>query len=97
MGRNFKKIEKIAQSYRTLFKIEEDNKEVDPYAIGFLLAMAYPDRIASAKRGNNAQFQLSNGSVAAIGHKDDLADESWLTVANMDARSGMGKIFWPHR
>jgi ATP-dependent helicase HrpB len=93
LGRNFQKIEKIAQSYRSLFKIEEENHEVDPFAIGFLLAMAYPDRIASAKRGNNAQFQLSNGSIAAIGHKDDLADESWLTVANMDARSGMGKIF----
>jgi ATP-dependent helicase HrpB len=93
LGRNFQKIEKIAQSYRSLFKIEEENQEVDPFAIGFLLAMAYPDRIASAKRGNNAQFQLSNGSIAAIGHKDELADESWLTVANMDARSGMGKIF----
>jgi len=93
LGRNFKKIEKIAESYRSLFKIDEENKEIDPYAIGFLLAMAYPDRIASAKRGNNAQFQLSNGSIAAIGHKDELADESWLTVANMDARSGMGKIF----
>ncbi|SMG12163.1 ATP-dependent helicase HrpB [Marivirga sericea] len=93
LGRSFQKIEKIAKSYRTVFKIEEDNKEADPYAIGYLLAMAYPDRIASAKRGNNAQFQLSNGSIAAIGHKDELANESWLTVANMDARSGMGKIF----
>ncbi|WKV11596.1 ATP-dependent helicase HrpB [Marivirga harenae] len=93
LGRNFKKIEKIASSYRSLFNIDEDNSEIDPYAIGYLLAMAYPDRIASAKRGNNAQFQLSNGSIAAIGHKDELADESWLTVANMDARSGMGKIF----
>jgi len=93
LGRSFKKIEKISASYRSLFKISEENREVDPYAIGLLLAMAYPDRIASAKRGNNAQFQLSNGSIAAIGHKDDLADESWLTVAHMDARSGMGKIF----
>jgi ATP-dependent helicase HrpB len=93
LGRNFKKIEKIAKSYRKLFKLEEENHEVDAYAIGYLLAMAYPDRIASAKRGNNAQFQLSNGSIAAIGHKDELANESWLTVASMDARTGMGKIF----
>ncbi len=93
LGRNFKKIEKIAHSYRELLKVKEENQAVDPYEVGYLLAMAYPDRIASAKRGNNAQFQLSNGSIAAIGHKDDLADESWLTVANMDARSGMGKIF----
>ncbi|WNB16983.1 ATP-dependent helicase HrpB [Marivirga arenosa] len=93
LSRNFKKIEKIAQSYRALFEREANNDKADSYATGYLLAMAFPDRIASAKRGNNAQFMLSNGSIAVIGHKDELADESWLTVANMDARSGLGKIF----
>ncbi|MBK6266265.1 ATP-dependent helicase HrpB [Marivirga sp. S37H4] len=89
----FRQIEKIASSYRKLFKIEEDNSSSDAYAIGFILALAYPDRIASSKRGNNAQFQLSNGAIAAIGHKDELANEPWLTVASIDARSGLGKIF----
>ena len=93
LGRNLKKIEQIAASYRKLFNLKVDDQLVDPYALGYLLALAYPDRIASAKRGNNAQFQLSNGAIAAIGHKDDLADESWLTVAGMDARGGLGKIF----
>ncbi len=89
----FKQIEKIAASYRKLFELTEDNTPSDAYAIGFILALAYPDRIAASKRGNNAQFQLANGAIAAIGHKDELANEAWLTVAAMDARAGLGKIF----
>jgi len=58
-----------------------------------LLAYAYPERIAFARPGNNAQFQLANGKYAAAGHKDDLAHEPWLAVAHMDLRDGLGKIF----
>jgi ATP-dependent helicase HrpB len=58
-----------------------------------LLAYAYPERIAAARPGNNAQFQLANGKIAQLGHKDDLAHESWLAVAHLDARDGMGKIW----
>lgn len=88
-----KKIEKVAQQYRKLFKIEAENGAVDPWQTGILLAYAYPERIASARPGNNAQFQLANGKVAQIGHRDDLAHESWLAVADVDARDGMGKIW----
>lgn len=94
-GKNprFSRIERIASSYRQLFNISEDNNPVDPYETGFLLTHAYPERIACARPGNNAQFQLSNGRYATAGHRDDLAHEPWLAIANMDARDGMGKIF----
>lgn len=88
-----KKIEKIAAQYRRLFNIQPENKPADPWATGLLLAYAYPERIAAARPGNNAQFQLSNGKIAQIGHRDDLAHESWLAVAHVDAREGMGKIW----
>lgn len=88
-----KKIEKMAASYRRMFSIQPDNSPVDPWQTGLLLAYAYPERIAAAKPGNNAQFQLANGKIAQIGHKDDLAYESWLAVANVDAREGIGKIW----
>jgi len=87
------KIEKIAQQYRKLFQISMDNGAVDPYETGLLIANAYPERIASARPGNNAQFQLANGKVAMIGHRDDLAHEPWLAVSHIDAREGIGKIF----
>jgi len=87
------KIEKIALAYRKLFDIQEDNGPVDPYETGVLIAYAFPERIAFARPGNNAQFKLANGSIAMAGHKDDLANEPWLAVAHIDARQGMGKIF----
>ena len=88
-----KKIDKVAAQYRKLFSAVPDNGPVDPWATGLLLAYAYPERIAAARPGNNAQFQLANGKIAQIGHKDDLAHESWLAVADVDAREGMGKIW----
>lgn len=93
LGNKFKRIEKNAASYRKLLNIETDNGPVDVYETGLLLAYAYPERIASARPGNNAQFQLANGKIAVAGHKDDLAHEPWLAVANMDLRDGLGKIF----
>ena len=92
-GGRFDRIEKIASSYRQLFDEEVDNDDFDPYETGLLLTHAFPERIAFARPGNNAQFKLSNGRIAMAGHKDDLAHESWLAIANLDARDGMGKIF----
>jgi ATP-dependent helicase HrpB len=87
------KLEKIAQQYRRLFHTIVDNGVVDPYETGLLIAFAYPERIAYARPGNNAQFQLANGKIAMIGHRDELAHESWLAVSHIDARENMGKIF----
>lgn len=92
-GKFFTKIECIAESYRKMFSLEPDNGPVNPYETGILLAYTYPERIAYARPGNNAQFQLSNGKIAAAGHKDDLATEPWLAIAHMDDREGLGKIF----
>ncbi|WP_462252307.1 ATP-dependent helicase HrpB [Ekhidna sp.] len=92
-GGRFDRIEKIAASYRQLFDEVVDNDSFDPYETGLLLTHAFPERIAFARPGNNAQFKLANGRIAMAGHKDDLAHESWLAIANLDARDGMGKIF----
>lgn len=93
VGKGFSRIEKVAESYRRLLQVEINNGPVDPFETGLLLAHAYPERIACARPGNNAQFQLANGKYAMAGHKDDLAHEPWLAVAHMDTRDGLGKIF----
>lgn len=91
-GGRMNRIEQVANSYRGLLKTEPDNGIVDPYEVGFVLSMAYPERIASARPGNNAQFQLANGRYAVAGHRDDLSHEPWLAVAHLNARDGLGKI-----
>lgn len=92
-GRKMARIEKIADQYRRLVEIEADNSFIDPYETGVLITHAYPERIAFARPGNNAQFQLSNGRYAMAGHREDLAAEPWLAICHIDARDGMGKIF----
>lgn len=87
------KVEKVAKQYRKIFQVEEENDFVDPYESGVLIAAAYPERIAHARTGNNAQFQLANGRMAMISHRDELAQESWLAVSHIDERDEMGKIF----
>jgi len=89
MGR----IERTASGYRKLLHCKPDNGPVDPYETGLMVAHAFPERIACARPGNNAQFQLANGRYAMVGHQDDLAHEPWLAVAHLDARDGLGKIF----
>lgn len=88
-----KRIEKVASQYRKLLHIDVDNDAVDPFETGLLLVYAYPERIAHARPGNNAQFKLANGAIAAAGHKDDLAHEAWLAIAHMNMRDTVGKIF----
>ena len=92
-SRAFDKIEKVASSYRKLLYIDQNNDMIDPYETGILLAYAYPERIAYARPGANAQFQLANGKLAMANHRDDLAHEPWIAIAHIDAREGMGKIF----
>lgn len=86
-------VERVAKSYRQLFNIEPNNEPVDPMDTGLAIAHAFPERIACARPGNNAQYQLANGHYAQAGHKDELAHQPWLAIAHMDARTGMGKIF----
>ncbi len=92
-GRQLGRIEKNAEQFRRMFDLDPDNGSIDPYETGVLLTHAYPERIACARPGNNAQFQLSNGKFAMVGHREDLANEPWLAIAHIDARNGMGKIF----
>lgn len=93
LSRPLQRIEKVAQSYRRLLKLEVDNSIFDPFETGLLLSMTFPERIACARPGNNAQFQLSNGAYAMAHHSDDLAHESWLAIAHMNLREKSGRIF----
>ncbi|PCI33004.1 MAG: ATP-dependent helicase HrpB [Flavobacteriaceae bacterium] len=92
-GGKFSRIEKIASQYRKMIGVKTSNEPVDEFETGLLLVHAYPERIAFARPGNNAQYQLANGKYAMMDYKDDLSSESWLAIAHMNAREGTGRIF----
>ncbi|MFW5927052.1 MAG: ATP-dependent helicase HrpB [Wenzhouxiangella sp.] len=67
--------------------------EPDRDATGRLLALAFPDRIARARKGARGRFLLSNGRGAFLPEDDPLAGEAWLAVAGLDGRARDARIF----
>jgi len=87
------RIERLAQSWRKLLRIEMDNTAPNIFNIGKLLATAYPERIAKRTDKNSLRYRLANGRMVKLAETDALAQEEWLAVAHLDAGTNEGKIF----
>jgi ATP-dependent helicase HrpB len=59
---------------------------------GFLLALAYPDRVAKARNPGSGQYLLANGRGAALEPSQRLAREPWLVVAEMTGAAQQARI-----
>ncbi|WP_373185010.1 ATP-dependent helicase HrpB [Halopseudomonas sp.] len=55
---------------------------------GVLLAMAYPDRIASRRGEPGSEYRLANGRAAAFASVDSLQSRQWLAVASLGGHAG---------
>ena len=68
--------------------------EADPFAVGRLVALAYPERVAKARTDGPGRFQLAGGELAAVDPQDPLSACDWLAVASVSIRpGGVGRIF----
>jgi len=56
---------------------------------GFLIACAYPDRIACRRMKNSSNYRLNNGRSAVLNESDGLNQSEWLAVAEV---GGSGRI-----
>jgi ATP-dependent helicase HrpB len=87
------RIERLAFSWRRIFKIEVDNRMPIDSEVGRLVSEAYPERIAQQQEKQSVRYKLANGRVVRLPDHDPLLRESWLAVAQLDAGSNEGKIF----
>ncbi|MBA4501436.1 ATP-dependent helicase HrpB [Marinobacterium marinum] len=53
---------------------------------GFLIACAYPDRIARQREQHSNQYRLSQGRGAQLGTQDRLGRHDWLAIAALSSR-----------
>jgi ATP-dependent helicase HrpB len=53
-------------------------------AIGRLVALAFPERIARRRPGSRARYQLTSGRGARLSDGDPLSAHEWLAVAHLD-------------
>ncbi|MDB4886916.1 MAG: ATP-dependent helicase [Gemmatimonadetes bacterium] len=61
-------------------------------ACGWLLALAYPDRVA-IQRAERGHYLLRNGFGAVLGDGDSLTGAAFLTVADLDGRLPHSRIY----
>lgn len=87
------RIERLAASWRRIFKIEADNHAPIDSEVGWLVAEAYPERIAQQQGKQSVRYKLANGRIVKLPDHDPLMREEWLSVAHLDAGSNEGKIF----
>ena len=87
------RVERLAQSWRKIFKMAVDNTIPVDEEVGKLLAAAYPERIARQAEKGSERYKLGNGRIVKLPSHDPLMREPWLSVAHLDAGSGEGKIF----
>lgn len=86
------RIAQIAQEYRKLLQVKEDNHPVAPEAVGSLIASAYPERIAMAL-DNIGNFRLSGGQSLFIDKEDPMATHTWLAIASLNSAGHKSRVF----
>ena len=83
-----KRTQQQAKAFQQLLNRQVENTSPstpisEQQAIGFLLANAYPDRIARKKADSSNSYQLSNGRVVTLDNTDKLCNNEWLAVAEL--------------
>jgi ATP-dependent helicase HrpB len=70
-----------------------DAEVVDEDAVGRLVALAYPDRVAQRRAGSGERFLMRNGLGAVLDDAGALTGAAFLAVADLDGRVPQSRIF----
>lgn len=87
------RVERLAASWRKVFKVSADNAAPIDEEVGRLIMEAYPERVARQQEKQSVRYKLANGRMASLPQHDPLMREEWLAIAQLDAGAKEGKIF----
>jgi ATP-dependent helicase HrpB len=87
-----RRVREQSRAWRAQLGTRADEAVVDE-ATGWLLALAYPDRVAQRRSGGGERFLLRNGLGAVLDDAGALTGAEFLTVADVDGRLPHSRIF----
>ncbi|WP_300670558.1 ATP-dependent helicase HrpB [Desulfoluna sp.] len=85
------RIKETMRQLATRLQIKGNPKE--PRHSGRLLALAFPDRIAMARKGRPGHFQMASGSGAFLYETDPLAFEPFIVAADLDGNRQNARVY----
>ncbi len=91
--RVLERIERLAQSWRKTLNVQVDNSAPDIFAVGKLVAAAYPERAAKRTDKNSLRYRLANGRIVKLQEQDILHQQEYIAIAQLDAGLNEGKVF----
>lgn len=98
-ARALARIDRLASQWRAMLRLPADAIPIhtappDPYDVGRMIALAYPDRV-SRRRGEGAErYKLALGRGVRLPEHDALAAQEWLAVAHADAgQQAEGRVY----
>ena len=80
------RIAKIANEYLQMIHTKESNTEPSPEDVGFLVANAFPERIAMSM-DNIGNYRLASGNWVKLDESDMMTGHKWLAIASMYTNS----------
>ncbi|MDH3295189.1 MAG: ATP-dependent helicase HrpB, partial [Acidimicrobiia bacterium] len=89
--RALRRVERTADDLARRVGARSGSSGLDPSRAGRMLALAFPDRLATA-RGSRGRFQLRTGTTAWVPEADSLAGEQFLIAADLDGRRKDARI-----
>jgi ATP-dependent helicase HrpB len=87
-----RRVREQSRLWRAQLGVRSD-EAVDEEATGWLLALAYPDRVAQRRSGAGERFLLRNGVGATLDDSGALTGSAYLTVADVDGRLPHSRIY----
>lgn len=76
------RIRRLAKHYRQLLPQPTCTTALEPSDVpGYLIACAYPDRIAQQRDGQTTEYRLSQGRGVRLHATDRLSRSTWLAIA----------------
>jgi ATP-dependent helicase HrpB len=89
----YERIESQSKRLKQLVGIHNESKKTEENALGILLALAYPERIARQRENNTYRYQMASGITGVLPKGSLLAREEFLAIGEVDGIGAEVRIY----
>lgn len=85
-------VERLATYFRNALGVEGAGGHGDASAVGELLLMAYPDRVARERTPGSGRYLMANGSGARLSRRSNLRSQPFIVAVEVEGGGVEGEI-----